>query len=377
MILINLATRQEALEEIVRLAHEWEWTLFDLNLVSRTLPTHLHPAGALVDSLPDDPLVQRLQALQCPVVRFGERKHPNDLQVPAILPDLPRAAVLAVEHFADRGFKTITFAARDPWSGGEVLFDAFQERAQELGIPPHLLQFKSREQDKILKYQHRERDIIRGLERIPKPVGVFCYGDRTAAQICTLCAVHGIAVPEQVAILGSGNDPTICSVTPAPLSSVDLNFGERARLAMLLLRDLIEGKLQPGIAPTLVQPLGIATRHSTDVLAVSEIRVAHAIRFMWDHLQQDISVTDVADAAGVDRRWLERAFRRELGRSVNVELRRKRLEQLKVLLLTTDDPVADLTPRIGFRSPQYLTRAFHKAFGITPGHFRKKNRATL
>ena len=94
------------------------------------------------------------------------------------------------------------------------------------------------------------------------------------------------------------------------------------------------------------------------------------MRFLWDHYDQDLSVDDVAHEVGVNRRMLERAFQRALQRSVRDELRRKRLEIACSLLRTTDDAIADIAARIGYRSTQYLHRAFRAAYGMTPRAYR-------
>lgn len=158
-------------------------------------------------------------------------------------------------------------------------------------------------------------------------------------------------------------------VTLPTLSSVDTAREASARRAMVLLRSLIDGESKPD-APILIPPAGIVERQSTDLLAVADPALALALRFMWDHLEQNISVGDIAEAAGVGRRRLERAFRGELGRSVNAELRRKRLEQCCHLLKTTDLPVADVAPLTGFCSAGYLNKVFRQAFGTTPRKWR-------
>ena len=44
-----------------------------------------------------------------------------------------------------------------------------------------------------------------------------------ASRICHFAAAAGLRVPEQVAVLGMGNNPLICGCATVPLSSVDSN----------------------------------------------------------------------------------------------------------------------------------------------------------
>ena len=84
----------------------------------------------------------------------------------------------------------------------------------------------------------------------------------------------------------------------------------------------------------------------------------------------DLSVEDVARQVGLSSRQLERRFRRALDRSVNEEMRRKRLAEAKRLLRSTDCTIAELCTRVGFGSTTYLHRAFRAAFGTTPARYR-------
>jgi len=102
--------------------------------------------------------------------------------------------------------------------------------------------------------------------------------------------------------------------------------------------------------------------------------VARAIRFIWDRLDQEVSVDDVAEAMRLPRYKLERLFREHYDRGVHAELRRVRLERFAELLRTTDLPVRELAPRVGFKSPKFLHDSFCKQYGTTPRRYRLKAR---
>ena len=158
-------------------------------------------------------------------------------------------------------------------------------------------------------------------------------------------------------------------MAPVALSSIDVARDEWGRQAAQLLQRLMHGAPAPP-APIMIPPRGIVVRHSTDVLAVDDPAVAQAMRFMWDHLERNLSVNHVAKAVDVPRRQLERAFRRHLKRGINAELRRKRLERCCELLRSTDITITDIAPMIGFRSGDYLHASFKQAFGVTPRQYR-------
>lgn len=371
-VVVSLA-RNARLHALADQAHALDWQLVDLRFFLGALPDGLIPDGAIIDCLPPSPLACRLRELGCPTVRVGNLPHPEDGQLPAVLPDLTAAGRLAAEHFVERGFRGVAYVGHDPWSDAQTLYEGFHERARALGCACHLLRIKSAEiaglQEPAAKYRRTARQVCGWLVGLRKPVGVLGYSDGMAGAICAMCSSAGLAVPEDVAVLGVGNDLLDCELAPVDLSSIDMGSDDAGRQAVLLLQRLMNGEPPPS-APIMVLPKGVVERYSTDVLAVPDPVVAHAMRFMWDHLDLDLSVDDIAAEVCVSRRQLERAFRHHLGRGVNAELRRKRLDRCRELLRTTSISITDLAPRIGFRSKDYLHVAFRRTFGVTPRQYR-------
>src|SRR6516162_2374988 len=62
------------------------------------------------------------------------------------------------------------------------------------------------------------------IKRAPKPVGVFAASDGLALEILETCEAEGIAVPEEVAIVGAGNNLLAVDAMHTPISSVDVNL---------------------------------------------------------------------------------------------------------------------------------------------------------
>jgi len=120
----------------------------------------------------------------------------------------------------------------------------------------------------------------------------------------------------------------------------------------------------------MIPPKPIVTRASTEILAVDDPRVARALVFMWEHLDLDLSVDDIAREVGVSRRSLERAFCACLDRGINAELQRKRLEVFHDKLVSTDLPIAHLASMVGFRSIAHLRRSFRSAYGLSAREYR-------
>jgi LacI family transcriptional regulator len=362
------------MERIVSIARKWDWDLLDYALLYGDFPHSPLPSGALVDSLGDSALVQQLYKMGCQVVRLGRQAHPFDRLVPAVIPDDHEAGRIAAQHFHERSFQNIAYLGWDPDdkdSNSHLLYKGFKQFAVGNGMHLDVYSMRDRhvkDESASVRFERLKNEIGEWLLALPKPVGLFSFNDLMAARACVICQRVGLSVPEEVAILGIGNT-TWCDRAPVELSSIILNEFERARIAMRLLRKMTDGGVAPA-EPILVSPRGIAQRKSTDLLAVTDLVTAKALSFIWMHFKDDISVQDVASSVSISSRQLERRFRKAIGRSVNEELRRKRLEVARYWLRNSDMPIADISVKVGFRSSTYFHRIFVQAHSRTPRKYR-------
>ena len=61
------------------------------------------------------------------------------------------------------------------------------------------------------------------IKSLPKPVGVMAATDDRAHHVLNVCGEYGIAVPDEVAVIGVDNDEMLCDLCDPRLSSVALN----------------------------------------------------------------------------------------------------------------------------------------------------------
>lgn len=375
VVILKIIHNQEMLAGIFEETSKLGWGILDLNVTRRTIPPETNTIGALEVGFADDPQIVNLEKRGCPVIRIGTYPNPEkDKTIPAILPDLTEAGELAADHFADREFKNVAFVGNFPWAHEPILYNAFKKRALERGCNIYLLQTKTPKgkSGKQKIYDARVKQIYDWLKTLPKPIGIFTYHDVSAVTIYTTTIETGLNVPEEVALLGYGNSKFICDFLPVPLSSIDINFKERGRCAIKLLNHIVEGKEAPTEAIK-VPVKGIVTRQSTNLLAVPDPVVAKALRFIWENYTEQISIQDVASACGVGKSSIARNFKLCLGRTIYTEIHRKRLELSCELLRSSMMTIAEIADSSGFPTPTYFHVAFRKAYGMTPGDFRKGN----
>jgi LacI family transcriptional regulator len=208
------------------------------------------------------------------------------------------------------------------------------------------------------------------LRRLPKPVGVFACNDVVGAELLDFAGGLGIAVPEQMAVVSVDNDDLFCDLCWPPLTSIIPDPVRAGYEAASLLERLMAGQRVPD-EPIFISPLGIATRQSTDVLAVDDPDIALAMKFIRDYACDGIDVRDLLRHVPLSRRVLEKRFRDLLGRSPHEEILNVKLARAKQFLLETDLNLAAIAERTGFRHMEYLCVAFKRATGKTPGAFRR------
>ena len=221
-------------------------------------------------------------------------------------------------------------------------------------------------------WQKSTQKTQRWLRQLVKPVAILCCEDAPARYLADVCSQIGLRVPEDVALLGVGNDDLDCTLTQPTLSSIAVPTERIGFEAAALLDRLMAGEADtPG--PLLLPPLHVITRHSTDLTAVDDEAVQAALRHIRQHSHEDLSVDQVARAIAVGRRLLERRFRSVLGRSVLEEINRVRVERAKDLLANTHLPIATVAQRSGFATTRRLDVVFARHAGLCPRAYRHQS----
>jgi LacI family transcriptional regulator len=219
------------------------------------------------------------------------------------------------------------------------------------------------------------RAIARWLKGLPKPVGVFACYDGRALQVLEACQLLGLQVPDQVAVLGVDNDELVCELANPPLSSVQPNARRSGYEAAALLARLMSGE-KKAVAPThQVQPVRVVERQSTDVVAVADVKVAAALKFIRLHACEGMDVGDVLRAVPMSRTRLEQKFKALLGHSPHRQLVQQRIARVKHLLAESKIAISEVAEQAGFDNASYLSVAFRRETGLSPFAYRAKHGA--
>lgn len=289
---------------------------------------------------------------------------------PRVATDSAAATRLAAEHLVDRGIRHFAYCGDDRFWWSSVREQFFVAQVAEHGGRCAVFSARAArpgsdaEQEQLAKW----------LQGLPKPAGVLACYDARGQQVLEACALAGLAVPDEVAVIGVHNDELLCDLCEPPLSSVIPNARRAGYEAASLLARLMEGD-RIDIQAKLIEPSGVAQRQSTDVVAVANPKIAAAVRYIRAHAAEGIDVSDVLRAVPMSRTLFERAFKRLLGHTPHEHIARTKLARVRAMLVDTDLAVTLIAERTGFEHAEYLSVAFRREHGMTPSAYRAKHRA--
>jgi len=375
----------ERIQGIARFARAHGWHLTIVDRLAR-FPRGWRGDGALVTLRGNEKtnrFVRNLVREGIPVVDLTFN-HP-EIKMPRVSGDHEAFGRLARAHFESLNFRYFAWFSTT-WSHvHELRFRGFQtagpprRSARATSQPLRWVLSELLKDCDLDDWRRFLRTIGRRMREAPKPLAVLTYDDADAAKALSAALDAGLRVPEDVAILGIGNDTVICENQAVPLSSVnhdlDPNGYEGAALLDRLMSQPNKASVQPTVAPTLLlPPRGIVIRKSTDTLASDDPLLSAALHEISKRLDTSFGAGEVAAALKVSRTRLDGLFAEKFARPVGKEIVRQRIERAKRLLAETDEPMKRIAALCGFCNAGYFTNSFRIATGQTPKAWKAKSR---
>ena len=324
----------------------------------------------------DDPLIgEALAGSKVPVVAVGGsyedvRAYPKG--IPYVATDNYALIKLAYEHLIEAGLTqfacfSLPEAQANRWA--QEREKAFKRLLRRDGLPVQIyrgLGTSAPLWDSAVEQQ------IAWLQSLPKPIGIIAVTDARARQLLQACLTAGIAVPEEVALIGIDNDPLTRTLTRVPLSSVIQGTETKGRTAAARLHQMLHGKPCAG-TQVLVPPDAINVQASSLHQPLGHPYVMQALLFIRQYACQGIKTAQVAAYVGVSRSSLEAHFRKVRGCSVHDEILRFKLASAAKGLEDDHLAIADIAQQCGFKSAQYLHTVFRREFGCTPREYQQNH----
>lgn len=295
-----------------------------------------------------------IKSLKLPVIYVPYTQIDNNL-VNIVTDDAIGAK--AAEHLIRRGFKNFAFyGLNDKWYFSKGRRQAFTETARKAGYHTEVFD------------RSRNEDLSEWLLSLKHPVGLMVCTDDCAVEVYDAVRKTGLKIPEDMAVIGVGNDELVCDFAHPPLSSVVLNLEHAGYEAAKTMVDLIKGKK---VARNIcVGALEVAERQSTSIFALNDKMISRAIQFIHSHIGDNLHVNDILRSVPLSRRVLYKRFQKALGRSIYEEIRRTKMDYAARMLTETSLSINEISEKLGFTDAKNLARLFYKEKGITPFKYR-------
>lgn len=211
-------------------------------------------------------------------------------------------------------------------------------------------------------------DLAAWLSAFNRPLGLMVSNDDCAIDCYDAIRKTGLRVPDDIAIIGVGNDELVCDFANPPLSSVAMNTEYAGYTAAHVLTGMIKGDARR--TDVTVGALEVVERQSTNIFALEDKVISKSLQYIYAHVGDNLHVDNIVKATSLSRRTLYKRFKKAIGRSVYKEIRRAKMEYAARMLIETNLSVVDVAEKLGFLDAKNLARTFQKEKGITPFKYR-------
>jgi len=110
--------------------------------------------------------------------------------------------------------------------------------------------------------------------------------------------------------------------------------------------------------------------HNTDM---DQTFIDQLTRITEENLtNEQFSVEELASAMGMSYTSLYRQLKCSTNKTISQFVREVRLKKANEILINEDITASEVAYRVGFGSPTYFNKCFHKFFGYAPGEFKKR-----
>jgi AraC family transcriptional regulator len=214
----------------------------------------------------------------------------------------------------------------------------------------------------------------------PEASPTYFFPQRTSEPRVCLSLDFAPSLFEQTVAEMGRHDPTHVEI----VKQFNLHDPLIEQIGLALVAELaaggVAGRLYAeSLARTLVLHL---LRHSSTASLVSPSsyrnltprQIAMLRDYMYDRLDQDISLSELATSVGFSVSYFTRLFKQSLGLAPHQYLIACRVERAKSLLLKNDLTLAEVAHAVGFVDQSHLNRHFKRMMGISPGMLCKESK---
>jgi AraC family transcriptional regulator len=152
-----------------------------------------------------------------------------------------------------------------------------------------------------------------------------------------------------------------------------------SQMALAIANQLDRGVLDSILADSLSTALAVRiARHYVDPSAIelapssglSRERLQRVRDYIEAHLDERLSLTDIAGVACLSPYHFSRSFKQTVGVGPQRYVMQRRIDRAKALMRRSHQPLALIAQEVGFADQSHLISIFRREIGVTPGQYR-------
>lgn len=126
-------------------------------------------------------------------------------------------------------------------------------------------------------------------------------------------------------------------------------------------------KLELNMIDTYVNLL-INDTEVTDSFVINRI-----LKHLHLNIESTISLKKLSNDLNLSQGYISDCFKKHMGITIMNYAKKIRIERAKVLLLTTNDSILDISIRLGFHDQSHFYKIFKSFTGVSPSQYRNEN----
>ena len=204
-------------------------------------------------------------------------------RLPSVGVDFFEAGKMAAQHLLARGLSRFLYAGIMARQNANSQFEGVKTVAQANGYACDLQAVDGlHDQESRDAWEEANEELMRFYKTVRQPLGIIAMSDVVARSLVPIIQDAGLHIPDDVAIVATGDDPMASSNLHPTLTSIDMGYHQVGYQAAGLLDRAMAGE---GLTPdtVLVPPKALIVRHSSDAFAVRDPQVATVLHYMREN----------------------------------------------------------------------------------------------
>ena len=300
-------------------------------------------------------------------------------EIPRVVVDNKQVGQKAARYFLRKGYRHFAYFSWKDVLVNQIRKESFIKILKDEGdvLDECIHVIEQPDESVMMDWREHTECLVEQVKKMPRPLAVFTGQNNLGSSLVEACVSAGIAVPDEVAVLGVDNIEFLCECSVVPLSSIDTHLMDLGYMAAQQLGRLMAGEIDHS-EPTIAVASGeIITRRSTEALAISHPGVLKAMEFMRQEFKRGLVLDEVYEHVGLSKRGMEKAFKKHLMDSPASVLRQIRLNYAKRCLTQSNIKIESLALECGYSNSSNLSHAFNREVGMSPQDYRSAYRSPL